>query len=145
MSVGIVTPTGCVGVKEPSLRVVEARLAQRSDEGVVMHFVVEGENLNEKELPLLEAQYRVTLNGRQVFEARRSPEATLRRKGVQRFILPAAVPAGELGQGSARWTLTGSVGYIAPERFAETLLDMGLPNPTTSVSGEGEVDLAGAG
>ena len=136
---------GCVGVKEPTLRVVEARVAERTDEGVVMHFVVEGENVNEKELPLLEAEYRVSLNGREVFRARRSPEAALRRKGVQRFVLPAAVPAGELGSGAAQWSVSGSVGYIAPERLAETLLDMGLPHPTTSVQGSGSIDLSPAG
>ncbi|MGD9693365.1 MAG: LEA type 2 family protein [Phycisphaerales bacterium] len=136
---------GCAGVKEPDLRVVEARVAERTAEGVVMHFVVEGENTNEKELPLLQAEYRVSIDGREVFRATRSPEATLRRKGVQRFVLPAAVPAQELGSGAIRWSLSGSVGYIAPERLAETLLDMGLPNPTTSVRGSGEIEVGGAG
>lgn len=130
---------GCSGITDPTLRVVDAQVVERTDEAVVVHFIVEGENKNAEEIPLLRAEYAVSFDGREVFRATRSPEATLRRSGVQRFTLPASVPTSAMGASTARWRLSGSVSYVIPEQIAETLLDIGFPNPTAGVQGEGEL------
>lgn len=127
------------------MRVVEARVVERTDEAVILHFVVEGENQHAEEIPLIKAEYSVSMNGREVFRAVRSPEATLRRQGVQRFVLPASVPASALQSSSNRWSLSGAVEYVVPEQIAETLLDIGFPYPTADVRGEGDLAPAQGG
>lgn len=135
---------GC-GTADPNVRAVEAIVAERSDAGYVVAITLEGENPNDIELPLRFIDYTVDIDGKRVFSGRRSPEATLRRKGTQRFEIAAAAPVAApegVPTGVRRWRVSGSLGYIAPGAFAETLFDLGVRRPTVGFAGSGEIDFS---
>ncbi len=133
---------GCSTV-DPTISVTAARVGEETPEGVQIVFSLEGSNPNEIELPLLQAEYTVEIDGKRVFSGDRSPEATLRRLGTQGFTLPAVIalaPGQPRPTGVHPFRVTGSVGYIAPGAIAETLFDIGARRPTVSFGGTGELD-----
>lgn len=128
--------------QSPSLRVVDVKTVERTEQATVVEFTLEGENLNDIELPLRTARYSLQIDGARVFEGERSPEATLRREGTQRFVLPAPIPASLASGGGQRpYRLAGTLGYIAPGQLAEVMFDLGVSNPTVDFSQSGTLDL----
>ncbi len=128
--------------QSPSLRVVDVRTVERTEQATVVEFTLEGDNPNEIELPLRTARYSLQIDGARVFEGERSPEATLRRQGTQRFVLPAPIPASlASGAGQRPYRLAGTLGYIAPGQLAEVMFDLGVSNPTVDFSQSGTLDL----
>lgn len=137
---------GCNSTQQPRLHVVDARIGEQTSDGVVIEFTLEGENANAVELPLREVTYALEVDGRRVFSGQRSAEATLRRLGSQRFLLPAVVPAAEV-QGTlegSSYRVSGSAVYLAPGAIPELLFDTGLSRPTVSFAGRGELSAGGA-
>lgn len=132
---------GC-GATPPALRVVDARMVERTDEGTLLVFTLEGENPNAVGLPLREVRYSLALDGERVFEGTRTAEATLPRRGVQRFELPAPIPAGEGGlRGVSRYRLAGTVWYIEEgQTLAELMFDLRLRQPSVMFADEGEIE-----
>lgn len=133
---------GCTTV-DPAINVTGARVGEESPEGVQIVFSLEGTNPNDIELPLLQAEYSVEIDGKRVFSGDRSPEATLRRLGTQGFTLPAVIalaPGQPRPTGVHPFRVTGSVGYIAPGAIAETLFDIGARRPRVDFGGAGELD-----
>lgn len=137
---------GCSAYEAPNLKVVDARVSERSTEGVVLMFTIDAENPNEEGLPLRSVDYRVSLDGREVFTGTRSAEATLRRYGTQQIRLPAVVALTEPGAGetAANYRIEGTLRYITPGEIAEILFDAGVRQPSVSFSGEGRADLTAA-
>lgn len=130
---------GCSSVQHPRLEVVDARIGEQTSDGVVIEFTLQGENANTVELPLREVSYALEVDGRRVFSGQRSAEATLRRLGSQRFLLPAVVPASDATgalEGST-YRVSGSAVYLAPGAIPELLFDTGLSRPTVSFAGTG--------
>lgn len=134
---------GCSSYEAPNLKVMEARVTERSGEGVVLTFTIDAENPNEESLPLRDVQYRVTLDGREVFSGKRSAEATLRRYGTQQIRLPAVVAMSEPGASAAaaNYRIEGTLWYTTPGEIAEILFDAGVRQPSVGFSGEGKADL----
>jgi hypothetical protein len=138
--------SGCGTYAPPSLTVADATLAAESPEGYVLDFAIDAQNVNSVELPLKEVRYTVLLDGHPVFSGLRSPEASLRRLGTQRFHVPAAVPIDAehpRPHGVQRYTLEGRLLYITPGQLAEVLFDIKIRRPTVTFRGEGTVDLGG--
>jgi hypothetical protein len=137
--------SGCSGITSPRLSVAEVVPGERSDDGLALKFVLNGENDNDVGLPLRTVQYRVELAGQEVFSGTRSPEATLRRLGVQQITLPAVVRLadhpGIASRGRVPYRINGTITYVAPGQIAEVLFDAGVRVPKTSFSASGEVDL----
>ena len=133
---------GCTA--DPGISVVGVEPVQRTDDAVVLAVTVEGANTNDIELPFRTVRYSFDLDGRTVFTGERSPEATLRRRGAQRFVLPVTVPASVVSAapGARPYRLSGTIGYVAPGQLAEVLFDLGVSNPTVAFSASGEVDLS---
>lgn len=132
--------TGC-GVAPPRMRVATAELTSRSDDGFVITFTVEGENVSDDPLPLRTVNYSVRLGEKEIFRGARSAQATLPRKGTQTFRLPAAAPL-SAWQGDvigAEYTLQAEMTYVTPGALAEVLFDTGVRQPTVSFSGAGVV------
>lgn len=148
MSVALTLLGGCQSYHAPGLSVASAEAVERTGEGISVLFTLDARNDNDTQLPLREVEYRVDLNGQSIFSGTRSAEATLRRHGIQQIRLPASAPlggpAGELGQGTARYTISGTLYYITPGQFAETLFDAGVRKPSVSFSFDGEIDLSRA-
>ncbi len=127
------------------MTVTDARVTDRTEEGVAVAFVLDATNSNDDALPLRETVYSLELDGKSVFKGVRSAEATLRRRGTQQVVLPAGIPIALLpANGSVRYRLHGSMEYITPGAFAEVLFDTGVRRPDASFSQEGTIDLSAA-
>jgi len=113
-----------------------------------MLFTLDARNENEDGLPLRTVEYRLDLNGREVFSGTRSAESTLRRLGTQQLKLPAVVSITPETQafvtGQTHYRLTGSLYYVTPGRLAETLFDSGVHTPSVGFTFEGDIDLSRA-
>jgi hypothetical protein len=148
---------GCaVGERAPSFEVREGARAEATAEGVVVRFVLEGENENGFELPLREVRYRVRAGGERVFAGARVARVTLPRAGSgvgsPVIELPAAVPmevarrSGLVGGSDpVRVRVSGSVVYVLPGSIAEIFFDSGLRRPEAGFSGEFVVEPVEAG
>ncbi len=132
----------CSSLRPPEISVSGASVAGSSDEGITLAFTLDAANASAAAIPLREVRYDVFLDGRLAFSGYRSPEATLRRFGVQQLYLPAAIPAAGIGRpvGPVRYELRGEIVYQAPGAFAETLFDAELMRPTAAFSGAGTID-----
>lgn len=130
---GVAAMPACTSVREPVMTLNGVELTQRSDSAAVVRFALDAENVNSDALPLRELRYEVLADGRPVFKGVRSPQATLRRYGTQRIVVPAVVPAESAGSG-VRYELRGELGYVVPGPIAETLYDWGLSRPHVTFS-----------
>ncbi len=132
------TPTPGISVGDPTLRA-------RSQEGLVLEFPVSLANASDEDLAMRVVSYRVVLRpvdgDALTFDAGRSPEATLRRVGTQRFAIPAAFAT--LATSRASYELSGFVRYQPPGPLAELVFDARVHRPVVSFERSGEVDLSG--
>ncbi len=135
---------GCTRYSAPGLTVSQVGVKERTASGVVLDFTLQASNHNEVELPLREVRYSVSLDGKEVFRGVRSPEASLRRLGVQTIHIPAVVPVDQAPTGPARYVLAGDLGYTTPGQFAQVLFDIKVRRPNVAFREEGEVEM-GAG
>lgn len=138
---------GCSSTVPPKLRVENARVAERTDQGLVLDFILEADNANEEALPLREIRYDVFVGGRRVFSGTRSSEATLRRFGTQTMRLPAVIalePGQSAPAGAEPYRIQGELTYLAPGAIAEALFENDVSRPTAAFSGDGQVDLSAA-
>jgi LEA14-like dessication related protein len=138
---------GCSSYTPPSMEVADARVTERTQEGVALAFTIDAANPNDDALPMREATYSLEIEGQRVFTGIRSAEATLRRRGSQQFILPVGIPASALTgltAGTVRYRISGNVEYVVPGAFAELLFDTGVRRPEASFADEGTIDLAAA-
>ncbi len=141
----------CATGPTPSFEITSVTLAERTDDGFVLDFEVRGLNQGDDPLPLRTVDYSVQLEPSAQFRARRSPEATLPRRGDQSFILPAAFRWGELDAraadpseqpalpGELRYALRATVTYQATSRLAKLLFDAGVRRPSTSFAESGRL------
>jgi hypothetical protein len=140
---------GCSWYHAPDLDVVSVQRAQETDEGMVLSFGLDASNENEVALPLKTVRYSLELEGKRVFSGRRAAEATLRRKGTQRILLPAAVPwekiGGEAPAGDVPYRLSGELSYVTPGQLAEILFDTGVRRPSVRFSEKGVIAFSPGG
>jgi hypothetical protein len=133
---------GCTLHESPTLSVFGVTQARQTESGTVWAIELDAENSSDAALPLREVTYELRIDGRTVFAGSRSPEATLRRFGTQRLIVPAVAPAGGTWSADSKYEVTGSLHYSAPGEIAEILFDTGVQNPSVSFSGAGKVSPA---
>lgn len=132
------TPTPGISIGDPTIRA-------RSTEGLVLEFPLDLANASDEDLAMRVVSYHIVLRpagGDAVaFEAERSPEATLRRVGSQRFTIPAAFATSATSRAS--YELSGFVRYQPPGPLAELAFDSRVHRPVVSFERSGEVDLSG--
>lgn len=152
-SASTLAASGCAGSASPTIRLADARVTERTPEGIAVEFILEGVNDNEEELPLQRVLYSLSIDGERVFRGERMAEATLRRRGAQTFVLPVSVrwddlPPEARGEGDAdsvfRYRLTGVMQYIAPGALAEVFFDTGVRRPSVRFAAEGEFTFSNA-
>ena len=134
---------GCKSYRAPVFTVIDARMTDRSEEGYVLEFTLEGENVNDEAMPVDSVIYTLDMNGDRVFEGIRMAEATLPRFGTQQVVLPVAIKAGEAAaspDGSYEYLFAGTVVYEIPGAIAETLFDTNIRRPTTTFSEKGRLN-----
>lgn len=131
----------CSSVVPPRFEAVSVSPAEHSEDGLVLRFTVEATNDNDEPMPLQSASYTLTVEGHPVFTGTRSPEATIRRFGTQRFELPAVIPYDtRLPAGRAPYRITGTVSYLEPGRLAEVLFDNEVRVPSAPLAIGGTID-----
>lgn len=126
---------GCSGGTAPRFDLVSVRTLERSDEGEVIALTVRGENPNDYEIDLRRADYRVLADGVEVFRAKQSAEIGLPRYGRVDMELLAAFPLEQAPAEGSTITIEGTVGYLTPGPFAETLYDNRLRQPSARLKG----------
>lgn len=153
MGVGLVVGVvgvmgGCSRVEGPRLVVRGVSVTERTDEGMVLSFVVEGENRGGAELPLREVDYALWLDGREVFRGQRSAEATLSRYAARSITLPVAIAITEdhpAPTGAVAYRFSGRVVYEVPGAFAETLFENRVRRPSAGFFEAGTLTIADPG
>jgi len=148
---GVLTATllalgGCSSTRAPSIDVADAFIDERTDEGVVVTFVLEAENTNNEPIPLREVTSTLRLSDGRTIRVRRLAEATVRRFGVQRFRVPMAIPLDpdRPAPGELTYELRGKVRWPPPGVLNELLFDIDIRRPSAPFSDRGRIDLASA-
>lgn len=139
---------GCESYSQPRLTLAGVESVEETPQGLVLRVRLRAENDNEVALPLREVDYTARVgegSGALTFTGRRSPEATLRRKGSQDIVLPVALRLGEGGAGRPTgvvpFSLSAELTYLTPGALADVLFDADVRRPVTSVSASGLVDV----
>lgn len=139
--------SGCSSYRPPTLEVSDVWVQNRTDEGIVLAIGLDAVNPNHVELPLTSIRYRVLLEGEEVFRGVRSPEATLRRLGTQRIVIPAAFPLAPdeaAPAGVTEYTVEGEIEYITPGSLGRVLFDLGVSRPSEGFREEGVATITAA-
>ena len=140
--------TGCAGGFKPPKQIVaphaEVQSVQVVEKGpaatrLVLHVSVT--NPNDTELPLTDADYRITV-GRRTYQTTTEPNVTVPAEGQVHFKLPAvlkgAPPRGD-------WSVRGSLEYNPLRTFEGLLLGWFRGRPRTELVGSGRIQGAGDG
>jgi len=144
--IGAILAGGCGRHQAPPLEVQQVAITEQTAEAVVVSFVIRASNRNSEPLPLRDVRYSMSVNGRQVFEAVRSGEATIPRFGQTEFTVPVALTLGEGRDlpdgpvGQVPYELNGTVEYLLPGTIAEVLFDSDIRRPKASFSESGRLD-----
>jgi hypothetical protein len=146
---------GCASYSHPTLTLTGVESVEETPGGLVLRVRLRADNDNEVSLPLREVDYTARVGegaGALTFTGRRSPEATLRRKGSQELVLPVALrlDGGDGGRtpgsgprpiGKVPFILNAQITYLTPGALAEVLFDADVRRPVARVSTSGVVDL----
>lgn len=142
---GALGGVGCSSISAPTFAVQSVAITEQSEAGVVLTFTLEGENRNSVPLPLREVQYSLWLDGREVFQGKRSAEVTLSKFSTRTLTLPvsARTPGGPSQfSGEIPYRFTGTVMYETPGALAETLFDNNVRRPTASFAESGRLNFS---
>ena len=136
VSIGIF---GC-GVRAPLTQFVGSTVSQSTAEAIAMNVEFEISNTNDIPLQLMMYDYSVTANGKTVFRGKNSAQQTVPRWSTTLSTIPVVIRKEDIANAeTVSWQLTGSLGYVPPDAFAEALLTSGLWETTTRISASGSV------
>jgi hypothetical protein len=147
LSLAAFSLAGCSGTRDPIVRVASAALGERTDQAATVRLGLHLENPNSDRLQLLEFDYRVQVNGRTVYEGKRAAQMTLTRLSEREMEIPAVIPFDRAGwpPGMAPTTadvrVNGTLRYMVPGSFSQTLFDTGIRRPSVDFHGEHTVAL----
>lgn len=133
--------TGC-GVRAPLTQYYETTIIQSTPEAIAMEVEFDVSNTNDEPLRLTTYQYTVSAGGSTVYRGKYSAQQTVPRWSTVRSTIPIVIRRDAIrGSQHVAWRLSGSLGYIPPTEFAETLLKSGLWKPTTVVRAHGSATM----
>ena len=138
---------GCLVGDPPAVEVDSIELVAVGESAISVNLNGTVTNPHSSEMRLLQFEYVLSVDGRQVYQGRHAAEMTL-SPGVKRQIsLPAAFTYSDAGwefdriPGESPWTMSGSLVYLGRGVLAQTLLDLGY-RPSTGYSASGQLVLA---
>lgn len=143
----ILLPGGCQvfrlprlpkSIKSPAARVVAVETRETGPDAVRAVVVVALTNPNDEPLPLTEARYTLEISGLGTYKGQTSPNAVLPSEGEITLRLPAAI----LGSGATvgmSYSVGGMVQYHPPGELRHITYDVGVPLPSATFSGSGQV------
>ncbi len=141
---------GCGSTRDPAIAVTGARLGEVPDEALTLQIALHLDNPNAESLKLLEFEYRVEVEGRDVYAGTRAAEMTLEQLSTREVEIPAVVAFNEPAASgwsreslpsSVEFRVHGSLRYLVPGAIAQTLFDTGVRRPSAPVNGGGTVSL----
>jgi len=133
--------TGCSSTRPPGISVVSAQPRERTDAAATVGLTLRLQNPNNQPLELLEFDYSVEVDGKQVYRGTRSAQMTLARQSTREVELPAVIPFQRLGwnppavPAAAQVKVRGTLRYLLPGTFAQTLFDIGVRRPRVGFRG----------
>ncbi len=131
---------GCFRIVKPEIDVVSMRVAEQTPEGVVVDVELAAANRTKKDLKPHTMRYWLTLDGKRVFEGRRSPQATFSALGVQNFTAPIAIAAEDIPEtGTAQYEFRAVITFLSPGPLAKVFFDLNLRNPRVVTQERGEI------
>jgi hypothetical protein len=131
---------GCSTYRQPAIQVQDARVTEQSDEAIAIGFELLVENPIKEPLKLLDLDYRLWVDGREVHGGRRSAESTLGGSSKHTITIPAVAPFNELDWTSASLPsevtcrIEGTVTYLTPGEIALILFESGVWRPSSGFS-----------
>ncbi|HBZ96888.1 MAG TPA: hypothetical protein DEO57_03495 [Phycisphaerales bacterium] len=143
----LLTLQGCLAGGGPVVDVESIELTGVND--TAMALVLNGSiaNPHERECRLLQFEYVLTVDGRQVYRGRHAAEMTLSPGAKRAITLPASFPYSTVGwipselPDESSWAVSGSLVYLGSGVLSQTLLDLGY-RPSVGYSASGALVLA---
>jgi len=134
IAIVVLLTTGCIGIQDPQVQVVNVRLDEVSPGGarVLVDLIVI--NPNSEELPMPQVDYRVDVVGGGSFEFTDRPYAALPRNGQTTLTLAAGI-SGVALQGKAV-TVDGVVVFEPQGELRRVIYDNYVPLPSTRFSAQ---------
>jgi hypothetical protein len=132
---------GC-SVRQPKAQFISASITQSTPEAFSMDIEFEIFNTNDEPLQLMEYDYVVSANGTTVYTGLASAEQTIPRWSSITNTIPVVLRRDSvLGTDQVAWNLSGTLGYVPPKAFSETLLTSGIWKPSASIRAHGLVQV----
>jgi hypothetical protein len=133
---------GC-GVRAPLTQFTSSTITNTSSEAIEMNVEFEISNTNDLPIRLMMYEYTVTANGRTVYQGKSSAERTVPRWSTTSSSVPVVIRREAISNpGNVKWELTGSLGFVPPNAFAEALRTSGLWKTSTRITAQGVVSIA---
>lgn len=130
------------GVRAPIAHFTGATVTQSTPEAFALEATFEVSNTNDEPLRLEHYKYYVTSGGRTLYQGKAAAELTVPRWASITSSIPIVMRREDIGtQDVISWRLEGSLSYIPPTALAETLLKIGIVEPTTTVRAHGAVEV----
>jgi len=131
------------GVRAPIVRFAGAEVSQSTPEAIALQAEFEISNTNDEPLRLKYFEYTVSSDGHTVYRGRTSPGLTVARWATIQSHIPIVIRREKLPPvGSpVAWKLSGTLSYYPPSAIAETLMNLGVWQPKTSVRAHEELEV----
>jgi len=125
----------CESTQPPKAMVTSTAVTDSTDEGSRIEFIVELDNPQDENFPLVEAYYTVSVEDAGSFTFTELPVEALPAKGIQQLKLAAALPEADLEGRTYR--ISGHVSYKPDGEIRAILTESGVPLPTATFSASG--------
>ena len=132
---------GC-SIRQPKTQFIGASVTQSTPEAFSLEVEFEIFNTNDQPLELMAYDYIVSANGLTMYNGLASAEQTIPRWSSIKNTIPVVFRRDEMiGLGEVSWSLSGTLGYVPPKAFSETLLTSGIWKPSTPIRAHGLVQV----
>jgi len=131
------------GVRVPIVRFTGAEVSQSTAEAIALRAEFEISNTNDEPLRLKFYEYTVHADGHTVYRGRISPGLTVPRWTTVESHIPIVIRRENLTSVGTLtgWKLSGTLSYYPPSAIADTLMNLGIWQPKTSVRAQDEFEV----
>jgi hypothetical protein len=133
---------GC-GVRAPTVRFTGAEVTQSTTEAIALNAEFDISNTNDEPLRLDYYKYTVSAGNHTVYQGISVPNLTIPRWATISSSIPIVIRRDRLpaiGEQVA-WKLSGSLSYYPPSAIAETLMNLGIWKPKTTVHAREDLEV----
>ncbi|MAE64822.1 MAG: hypothetical protein CMJ18_11190 [Phycisphaeraceae bacterium] len=138
----VIAQVGCKAVAElrrierPSIQITGVEVHEQTDEGTLVHVLVDVENPNDVALPVVASNYTVQLDD-MVFAFNARPKRTLPARSRQQIAVPAVFDTTGREVDGMTYRVRGRLTYQPPGQLRRFLTESHIPLPTMQYSGTG--------